>query len=213
MFKVIDYQEAVQFLLPRHYSGRKPVITHAFGYYIDDKLRAVCTFGKPASNSLCVGVCGSEFSSHVYELNRLCVDGDLNEPLSKFVAWCLKQLKPHNLIIVSYADKQMKHTGYIYQATNFYYTGATKSRTDKYVPNGKHSRHYAKDQDNTLRRYRSSKHRYIYFACDRQHKKLFLENLNYPIEPYPKEPNERYELGDFIQPIILKQGEKPDFEK
>ena len=59
----IEYKEAISFLLPRHYSGRKPSITYAFGYYEDEVLKAVCTFGKPASNSLCVGVCGKEGQS------------------------------------------------------------------------------------------------------------------------------------------------------
>ena len=71
--KQISYQCAVDFLLPRHYSGRKPQIKWAFGWYSDDdELLAVCTFGKPASNSLCCGLCGKEYSKNVYELNRLC---------------------------------------------------------------------------------------------------------------------------------------------
>ena len=45
----IDYHTAVDFLLPRHYSGRIPSITKAFGWYVEDNLKAVCTFGKPAS--------------------------------------------------------------------------------------------------------------------------------------------------------------------
>lgn len=45
----IDYQTAVDFLLPRHYSGRVPSISKAFGWYINGELKAVCSFGKPAS--------------------------------------------------------------------------------------------------------------------------------------------------------------------
>ena len=208
MMKKIDYNEAVDFLLPRHYSGRKPTVSYAFGYYEDDVLKAVCTFGKPASHSLCVGVCGEEWSSHVFELNRLCVDGDIKIQLSEFVSWCLKQLKEFNLIIVSYADMQMLHNGYIYQATNFMYTGATKARTDKYVEGGKHSRHYDNSKQNGLRKYRSPKHRYVYFTCSRKHKKIFTESLNYPVLPYPKDENKNYTLGEFIEPIILKKGER-----
>jgi hypothetical protein len=202
----INYKDAVSFLLPRHYSGRKPSITYAFGYYENETLKAVCTFGKPASNSLCVGVCGKEYSPNVYELNRLCVDGDIKIQLSSFVSYCLRELKKNNLIIVSYADKQMNHNGYIYQATNFIYTGATKSRTDKYVEGGKHSRHYDNTKQNGLRKFRSSKHRYIYFACDKKHKKKFTKALNYTVEPYPKADNERYILGEYIEPIVLKDG-------
>jgi len=202
--KLIKYKEAVDFLLPLHYSGRKPSISYAFGYYEDGRLKAVCTFGKPASNSLCVGVCGEEHSSNVYELNRLCVDGDIKIQLSRFLSYCLKELKKYNLIIVSYADKQMNHNGYIYQATNFIYTGATKSRTDKYVEGGKHSRHYDNSKQNGLRKFRSSKHRYVFFTCDKYHKRIYNKALNYNIEPYPKEENKNYKLGDYIKPIIIK---------
>lgn len=203
-YNSIAYKQAVDFLLPRHYSGRKPPITYAFGYFEDDVLKAVCTFGKPASNSLCIGVCGKEYSSQVYELNRLCVDGSIQIPLSKFVSWCLMQLKKEDLIIVSYADTQMNHNGYIYQATNWIYTGQTKSRTDKYVEDGKHSRHYDNNNQQGLRKFRSSKHRYIYFCTGKKNKNKYKKLLKYPIEDYPKGENQRYELGEFIKPIIIK---------
>lgn len=202
----IDYKKAINFLLPRHYSGRKPNIKYSFGYYEGDKLKAVCTFGKPASNSLCIGVCGREHSHRVYELNRLCVDGDIEIQLSSFVSWCLKRLKKYNLIIVSYADKQMNHNGYIYQATNWIYTGSTKRRTDKYVEGNKHSRHYSKPEQKGLRKVRSSKHRYIYFSCSKKYRKKFLSSLNYQPEEYPKGKNKNYKLGDYIKPIIVKSN-------
>jgi hypothetical protein len=204
--KRIEYKEAVDFLLPRHYSGRKPSITYAFGYFENDVLKAVCTFGKPASNSLCIGVCGAEYTSQVYELNRLCVDGEIQIQLSKFVSFCLNELKKEDLIIVSYADSQMNHNGYIYQATNWIYTGQTKARTDKYVEDGKHSRHYDKENKNGLRKFRSSKHRYIYFCTNKTKKKKYLKNLKYPICDYPKGENTNYVIGEFIKPIILKDG-------
>lgn len=204
MFKIIDYKTAIDFLLPRHYSGRKPSVTYSFGYYENDILKAVCTFGKPASNSLCIGVCGQEYSSIVYELNRLCVDGEIKIQLSQFVSWCLNELKKDNLIIVSYADTQMNHHGYIYQATNWIYTGQTKSRTDKYVEGNKHSRHYDNNKQNGLRKFRSAKHRYVFFACDNRQKKLLKNNLRYKTEPYPKGENKNYILGEYLQQIIIK---------
>lgn len=199
----ISYKDAVLFLLPRHYSGRKPSITYAFGYYEDGILKAVCTFGKPASNSLCIGVCGEQFSQNVYELNRLCAEDRIKILLSKFVSWCLFQLKKHDLIIVSYADSQMNHNGYIYQATNWIYTGQTKSRTDKYTEGGKHSRWYDNENQNGLRKFRSSKHRYIYFCAGKRKKKEYLKALNYPVLPYPKGENKRYTLGKFLEPTII----------
>jgi hypothetical protein len=51
-FSSVTYKQAVDFLLPKHYSGRKPSITYSFGYFENGILKAVCTFGKPASKSL-----------------------------------------------------------------------------------------------------------------------------------------------------------------
>ena len=112
-------------------------------------------------------------------------------------------MKSKDLIIVSYADSQMNHNGYIYQATNWIYTGMTKARTDKYVEGGKHSRHYDNENQNGLRKYRSAKHRYIYFATSKTKRKEYIKKLNYGIEPYPKGENQKYELGTFIEPIII----------
>ena len=54
----ISQELAADFLLPRHYSGRIPSISKAFRWFVKGELKAVCTFGKPASPNLCVGVCG-----------------------------------------------------------------------------------------------------------------------------------------------------------
>lgn len=203
--KSIDYKTAINFLLPRHYSNRKPTIKWAFGLFIENDLKAVMTVGKPASNSLCVGVCGKEYSKHVYELNRLCRVDNLEVPLSFFVSRCLKMLKKENIILVSYADTAMNHVGFIYQACNFYYTGKTKERTDKYTEGNKHSRHYDKDKKELYRKVRSSKYRYIYL-CYQEKKQIreIYNKLNYTILPYPKEDNSYYKLGDFIEPKIIK---------
>lgn len=129
----ISRQEAINFLLPRHYSGRVPSITYAYGWYIDRKLKAVVTYGKPASPFLCKGICGEKWADRVYELNRLCREEDFTLPLSHFVAETLKRLKCLDWIVVSYSDTAMHHNGYIYQACNFLYTGQTKERTDIYA--------------------------------------------------------------------------------
>ena len=204
----IDYKTAKDFLLPRHYSGRTPSISYAYGCYNNKDLVGVLTVGKPASNFLCKGVCGEQYSNSVYELNRLCVDGALGMPLSKFVGYCLRELSKYDIILVSYSDTAMNHHGYIYQATNFIYTGATKERTDKYTDGNKHSRHYDKTQDNSVRKVRSAKHRYIYFCTNSKRlKKEWLLSLSYPIiKDYPKGDNSNYVLGEYLkQQLIYKE--------
>lgn len=161
---VITAKQAWDFLKPRHYAGRKPPISVAFGWFLEGNLVAVCTFGKPASPWLCVGICGKENAGSVYELNRLCRVETLTLPLSWFVSRCLRKLRCKNWVIVSYADTGMHHNGYIYQASNFIYTGQTKERTDKWTPSGKHGRHYNNNEQGEFRVLRTAKNRYVYFA-------------------------------------------------
>ena len=202
---LITAKEAWEFLEPRHYAGRKPSISRAFGWFIGGELVAVCTFGKPASPSLCDGICGKEHSKNVYELNRLCRIDELKEQLSQFVCACLRMLKKENWIIVSYSDTGMHHNGYIYQACNFLYTGQTKPRTDKWTPEGKHSRHYKNTEQGEFRQLRTAKNRYVFFATNNKKKKAeWLQCLNYPILPYPKAENKNYILGERQKQILVR---------
>lgn len=203
----IDYKTAVDFLLPKHYSGRIPNIKIAFGWYYNNILKAVVTFGKPASPFLCKGICGEEWKDHVYELNRLCRTDDWTEPLSYFIGKVLRFLKKNDWIIVSYSDTSMYHNGYIYQATNFLYTGQTKKRTDIYGGDGKHGRHYIKENRDKVkyRVMRSAKNRYVYFcAHNKITKKKMLESLKYPILPYPKKENQNYVLGAYQKQELIE---------
>ena len=191
-----------EWLLHKHYAKRIPSISYAFGLFKKD-LIGILTIGKPASNNLCIGVCGIENSKYVYELNRLCVNENLEKNvLSFFVSQCLKKL--NNLILVSYADTLMFHNGYIYQATNWMYTGKTKERTDIGLDDNKHSRHYNKNIDYSKnRKFRSSKHRYIYFIANKKKVKEWRKDLNYKIQPYPKGENKRYDSS--YKPTIQKE--------
>ena len=206
----IAYDEAVAFLLPRHYSGRKPVVSKAFGLIEDGVLQAVITYGKPASPSVCVGICGKEYSGNVYELNRLCRSDEYRKPLSHFVSATLRMLKPLDWIVVSYSDTAMNHHGYVYQACNFLYTGTSAPHADKYVPDGSgHNRHaesfdVRKDEFSVER---SIKHRYVYFCTkSKRLKKEWMNSLRYPVLPYPKGDNSNYELGKFIGKTVVNNA-------
>lgn len=204
LIEVIPYREAIDFLLPKHYSGRKPVISKAFGWFIEDTLVAVCSFGKPASPSLCKGIMKGEYSENVYELNRLCRVDALEEPLSQFVGACLRRLKCNDWIVVSYADTGANHSGYIYQACNFIYTGCTVRRTDKYTKGNKHSRHYSAEDQEGLRKVRTAKHRYVYFCTSQKRlRRDWMNKLAYDVLPYPKQQNKNYTLGEYLEPEIV----------
>lgn len=204
-FKEIPSKDTHSLILTKHYAQRLPSISYSFGCFNSSgELVGVITFGKPASHQLCIGVCGPALKDRVFELNRLCLMESVPNLASQFVAYALKCLKKFNLIIVSYADTAMGHHGYVYQACNFIYTGATKQRTDRYVGPGRHSRHYDKDAPQVYRVVRSSKHRYVYFTGGVNFKKLCRANLRYPTQEYPKGVNSNYRLGFKLEPTIFK---------
>jgi hypothetical protein len=163
-----------------------PSVSWAYGLFDGENIVGCVTYGKPASNSLCVGLAGKENSKLVYELNRLVITTDIPNSASFLVGRSLKML-PKPLYVVSYADDGWGHKGYVYQATNWIYTGMTKPRTDIYSQG--HSRHHCGDI--TKRQKRSGKHRYVYLIGN---KKKMLETLNYAILPYPKGDSVHYDI-------------------
>ena len=65
--KVIQIKsfETYSWLKKLHYARRLPSICYAFGLYEDLDLIGVITYGMPASNSLCIGLCGEQFKEKV----------------------------------------------------------------------------------------------------------------------------------------------------
>ena len=193
----IQPKETYQWLLEKHYAKRIPQIMHAFGLYVDGVLKGVVTYGIPASPALCMGICGKEYSDKVLELNRLCLmENNKNE--SSFLVSHSIQLLPKPTIVVSYADTSQGHVGYVYQATNFLYTGLSANRVDWTIKGMEHKHSKTISDGMTLEsikeKYgddfyyteRSRKHRYIFFHGSKSDKKAMRKLLKYNIEPYPK---------------------------
>ncbi len=191
----IKSEETYSWLLQKHYAKRIPQIMYAFGLYEESTLVGVVTYGIPASPSLCMGICGKEWSDKVLELNRLCLQDNTKNQSSFLVSNSIKLL-PKPTIVVSYADQAQGHVGYVYQATNFLYTGSTKERTDMGGRDGKHSRH---NKDPSIRVFRSSKNRYVYFHGDKKQKKLMRNLLKYEVLPYPKGDTKKYDSGGVVE--------------
>ena len=181
--KKINYNDTKHFILNIHYAKRMPSISFAYGLFLSNELVGIVSYRSPASPSLCKGIAGINNKSFVIELNRLVLKYNLKNEASMLVGKSLKLL-PKPKIIVSYADTNQDHVGFIYQATNFYFTGTTKPRTDMAGKNGKHSRHHLGDK--TKRIFRSAKHRYVYVIGNKKDKKKLFKELKYPILNYPK---------------------------
>jgi hypothetical protein len=128
----IDNSETKEWLLKKHYAKRMCSISFAFGLFVDNVLSGVITFGMPPSSTLAESICGNEFKKEVLELNRLVINEGLGKNVLSFFVGNSIKLLPKNKIIVSFADANMNHNGYIYQATNFIYTGKS-SNTSKLI--------------------------------------------------------------------------------
>ena len=180
----IPYEATKDWILNIHYAKRMPSISYAYGLYRHDEMVGMVSYGSPASPSLCKGICGEEYKSDVIELNRLVLKDNLPNEASSLVAKSLKLL-PKPKVVVSYADAGGHfHTGFVYQATNFLFTGTTRPRTDIAGKDGKHSRHHLGDI--TKRVDRTAKHRYVYFIGSKRERKVLREALRYPVLDYPK---------------------------
>tara|TARA_B100001250_G_scaffold368144_1_gene350636 strand:+ start:1480 stop:2076 length:597 start_codon:yes stop_codon:yes gene_type:complete len=180
----IPYEATKDWILNIHYAKRMPSISYAYGLYRHDEMVGMVSYGSPASPSLCKGICGEEYKSDVIELNRLVLKDNLPNEASFLVAKSLKLL-PKPKVVVSYADAGGHfHTGFVYQATNFLFTGTTRPRTDIAGKDGKHSRHHLGDI--TKRVDRTAKHRYVYFIGSKRERKVLREALRYPVLDYPK---------------------------
>jgi len=206
-FKDASRADVASLVLEKHYSQRMPPISRAFiatREGADEPFMAL-TIGKPASRPLCVGIAGVQWAPNVFELNRLVTDGT-NAPneLSWFVARSLRALADTNMVIVSFADTGAGHNGYIYQATNWDYLGESPGRTDRYMPGGKHPRHYT-DEYLHLRKVRTTKHRYVHVP-NRRVRRAFMRDLRYTVMSYPKGANSRYELGTRITDVVYDRN-------
>lgn len=193
----IDKKLAYPFILDIHYAHRLPSISYAYGLYEGAELIGICTYGSPPSNALCVGIMGKEHKTKVLELNRLCLTYNRKNEASFLISNSIRLL-PKNKCIVSYADTAQKHSGIVYQATNWLYTGLSAKRVDWVVKGLEHKHSKTISDGMTLKtikekygddfyyRERSRKHRYVYFHGSKTEKKQLLKNLKYPILEYPQ---------------------------
>lgn len=219
--KPIQAKETYDWLLHKHYAHRLPSITYAFGLYNKDNiLVGVCTYGHPFSSMLkrCMG---EEWFDKMLELNRLCVnDGLPKNTLSWFVSQTFKFL-PKPTPLVSYADTEHNHHGYIYQATNWIYTGLSAPFQDYVVKGFEHLHNQSVcdlvgradtdenvagksryqllvekfGEENVYKVDRSRKHRYFYFLGNKREIRNMRKSLMYNEEPYPKGDNVRYDAS------------------
>lgn len=120
----IDRSDTEYFILNLHYAKKMPSISYAFGLFEKNNLVGVITYGNSPSSTLAKSIAGEKNAAYILELNRLVLLNNKKNEASILVSRSLKML-PKPQIIVSFADQEKGHYGYVYQATNFLYTGDT----------------------------------------------------------------------------------------
>ena len=196
--RAIQKEETYPWLLKKHYAHRKPSISYAFGLYYGDMLSGVITFGKPASYTLCECLLGKDKKDLVFELNRLVVNDGLHKnTLSYFVSSALKKM-PKPIAIVSYADHNQGHHGYIYQATNWLYTGLSSMERIYHMDTGEviYTRRHIEKKGVVIKTEKQlPKFRYVYLIGNKKQIKIMKNLLRYKIKSYPKGDNKRYDAS------------------
>lgn len=210
--KPVTTYDCKEWLLKKHYLKRMTSFTYSFGLYDGIELVGVCTFGNAIPMQMKKSICGEKYMHLVYELNRLITNDDLpKNSTSFFVSQCLNML-PKPLIVVSYADKSFGHNGYIYQATNFYFTGESHTQKDWKLKGKEHihsrtlmdefafeanriNKLKEKYGDDLYQVERPPKNRYVFFCGTKKQKKKFLNESLFEIKPYPKGQNKNYDAS------------------
>lgn len=208
--KSIDSYLCKEWLLYKHYARRMPPIEYSFGLFdLNGTMQGIVTYGTPVSSTL-RNLWQNKYK--LIELNRLCVNEGLEKNvLSYFVGISLKML-PKPFVIASYADTSKNHHGYIYQATNWLYTGLSVAFKDYMIKGMEHLHNgtimdMSRGQENRVQwlrdKYgddlimvdRPQKHRYFYFLGNKKEVKDMFKMLPYELQPYPKGENKRYDAS------------------
>lgn len=217
IIKSIKKEETHDWLKNKHYAGRIPIITKSFGLFEDDRLVGVCTFGPPARMlNDGYGAFDGEIKVDTYELNRLVTNDSLpKNTTSYFVSSCLKKM-PEPSLIVSYADANSGHHGYIYQATNFMYCGVTsaekkyinKNTGEEYHPRTVVQMFGSREEDSLpeeieLSKEPTGKFKYFYFVGNKREVRNMKNHFKYEEKPYPKGDNDEYDAS--YQPQVQSE--------
>ena len=193
--------EYMDWILKKHYAKRICSVSYAFGLVKDlDKIVGVCTFGSSPNYQYNNGKCiFKNIEVRTLELNRLVLNETSEKNiLSFFLSKCLKLL-PSPLAIISYADPNMNHTGYIYQATNWLYTGTSNPKNRFHFEDGStfdirrgiHTKGKIVKTEKLLPTYR-----YLYLLGNKKQKKDMVKDLKFDLFDYPKGQNKRYKTID-----------------
>ncbi len=189
----IKKEQTYEWILKKHYAHRLPSLSFCFGLFCKHGMAGVMSFGMPPNY---IEMKAWE-PFDLLELNRLIVnDGLEKNSLSFFLSSAIKLL-PNPKVLISYSDFRQGHHGYIYQATNWIYTGVGGEGQKIYIMKDGSERHQRHEKTIDMKLVESierttGKARYFYFHGDKRQKRKMVDMLRFTTCQYPKGDNKRY---------------------
>lgn len=241
--KEISKEQALEMIKKYHYSNTLPKLNkHFLGFYLGDELVGVVTLGWGTRPMHTIQkLFPSLGTADYFEIGRMAMTDEMprnseSQMLSQLVKW-LKKFHPEIKILFTWADGMLGKVGYVYQASNFIYTG--KVGGEMYLQDGIkiHVRQMkavlipkgVKDERLTVRptleqmrelkidHFKGSQYRYIYFLCKKAERQELINECLVSLEmPRPKDDDLRWtkkdlESGKWVE--CSKPPYKTDFEK
>lgn len=209
--EVVSIPKAIAdlFVTMKHYSRRASIFWAGFGLVEDGHIVGVCVYGQPSPPIQKHAFRERDF--RLYELTRLVVQTKTKNAASCLVGRSLRMLPEQPCAVVSYADTEQGHCGIVYQATNWIYTGATKSHDKAYIVDGKRTHPMtlrdrgitspaAWAKENGIETVPPmEKHRYFFFVGSKRECGAMRDKLAYPIvSEYPKCEKRMYDDGPVL---------------
>jgi len=197
-----------------HYTHTCGNIVCAHGFYVENRLSAIVSYTPPVGRHLPNSILENGIYSEFLELQRLFTHDRLpKNSESKCVSMSLKRLKqdyPKVVVVVSYADSGAGHVGYVYQATNWIYTGKASNELKIFIDGKRVHRRslVARYGTSGVQKLKSMgldirvsderfhKHRYIFvLASSKRERKRTVRRLKVTPLPYPKGNIRYYDCG------------------
>jgi hypothetical protein len=219
--KQIGVDIARPYIATYHYSKSMPDSTRfVYAGYLGDKLAGIVVFGMGSNDKQYQYLIPDIKRGEYLELTRLWSPDTMPKNTeSKLISQAIKLLPKEIKLLISFADSGQNHTGYIYQALSWYFTGKTTVSKSLIDANGvkrhsksinmvrlRHPEYTNSSSDEIMKAYgweytkSYEKYRYCYLRGSKREKKVMLKQIKDKIMDYPKSDKIGFTQNEMIIP-------------